>query len=358
MAKDIFTVLAKYNKEVGSSVSNKVGIPSPAPGLKDDKGNDIIFVDYATAYATTKQVFAAQQAEFKKDLTTKVGHPDPSSTKGETLGYFNAFEGLPPELPTNLAQIQCNRHANTPNSASIIGWYSPTAEPKDRYIVTQCRFGTSSKWGTIKSKYYYEAVKSSGGNTPVNMMGVPMASDYLNKNSGYGEETTKEKITRPSTLKLIVPISSSYGAEENTFAFSVSPPFRRTSQTGVYVPFIPEDGANKGYTYFSKKAAYVTLKPNQILLELTNPYDDRSSTEDFVRYTDTKGFSYIWKHRIEDAYASKNHYMRCVSADCSVTDQNHRLSFKDGPQSIWFLQKHNPHMERYYDYTIGGVNIE
>ena len=351
MAKDIFTVLAKYRKEVGVSVANRVGFPAAAEGLT--KKYKIEFDTYDTAYTETKKTFDAQQTEFMNDLTAKVGH---NAADGKTrMGYFDAFEGLPSGLTTNLAKVQCNQ-VNEPKAPNIIGWFSPTADKKDKYIVTQCRVGTSFKWPYIKSKYYYADVETKGGNEPVNMMGVPMASSYLNKNSGYGEETTKENLS--DHLYMVIPISSAWGAEPNTFNVSVNPPFRKMSDTNVYIPFIPTYANSKGYTYFSKNASYIKLKPNRILLDFTNPREGAGAeTEDFVRYTDKDGFSYIWKHRIVDAYASRNHYMRCVTADCSVTDNNHRLSFKDGPQSIWFLQKHEPYMG-YYNYRIDGKNID
>jgi hypothetical protein len=346
MAKDIFSVLAKYQKEVGASVFNKVGFPKPATDLANKYSID--FDSYDTAYAQTKKTFDSQQTEFLADAKANVGHGG--------KGYFEAFEGLPPELLTNLAKVQCNQ-IKSPDTPSIVGWFAPSADKNQNYIVTLCRIGTSTASPNIKSKYYYAGVESRGGNTPVNMMGVPMASAYLNKNSGYGEETTKENIDNVTPFYMVIPISTPNGSEPNTFNISVNPPFRQESITNVYKPYIPLGPECKGYTNYSAKAKYITLKPQRILLQFSKPSVE-SETEDFVRYTDKDGFSYIWKHRITNAYASRNHYMRCVSADCSVTDNNHRLSFKDGPQSIWFLQKHNPFKGYYYNYTIDGKNIE
>ena len=349
MAKDIFTVLAKYNKE-NEAVYNEVRFPEVAPDLARDHG--IKFNSYDTAYEVTKKTFDAQQAEFKKDLTTKVGHPVPGSTTGETLGYFNAFEGLPPELLTGLTKVQCNQ-VNSPNSPNIIGWFSPTGVDNDRYIVTQCRLRNRLNMPSIKSKYYYEAVKSSGGNTPINMMGVPMASDYLNEYSGYGKETFGESISNAKLL-MLVPRSGDWGAEPNTFNFSVSPPFRRATAPNVYEPFLPL-GSESNQTIKEQQNNYAG---NLNLIRFQRTVGNIGArNEDFVRYTNAAGFSYIWKMiTIKEAKVSKDTVaMRCVSADCSVTDHDQRLSFKDGPQSIWFLQPYKNTSDM-YNFRIDGKN--
>ncbi len=166
MAKDIFTVLAKYYKELDSVVYNAVGLPVVMGDLLDEKENKILFKSYDTAYTTTMKVFDAQQVAFMKDLTTKVGH--------NNKGYFEAFEGLPTQLLSHMTTVNCAQ-PNNPSLPAITGWYAPDGNTSNRYIETKCELIGYDDPGTgvslpsrIKSVYLYENRKT----TPANTLGV------------------------------------------------------------------------------------------------------------------------------------------------------------------------------------------
>lgn len=330
MFKDIYNVLEKYNKapDTMGMPYNKFGYPSGVKSYGAAGLNDI------------KTMFVNQQAALIDKFKSNIGK--------DKVGLFNAFDGLDEGLRQNLSKVMCNQlDKGRSASPNIIGWYTPTVNVNDNYIVTSCRV-MDGVGAQIVSKYYYQSVVNKGGYTPVNMMGVPIASGYLDS-GGYSAETTEEKPTYSGGFYSVMPMSDVHFANPESFAISVNK-FRRHYKSGVVQPYLPSHNDSEGYTNW--QPSQITLKPGRILVQLSTP--EGTSSENFIRYTDKNNFSYIWKHRVKDNYNSKSHYMRCLSGGCAVTDNNHRLSFKDGPQSIWFFKFYkSPY---YYVYEIDGMD--
>jgi hypothetical protein len=346
MAQDIFKVLATYqaSSDGGPAVYNTIGYPQTNQEIVSSAPSTA-FESYSTAYKTSINLFNTLQSEFLRNTKSKLG--------GE--GYFKTYAGLPPELLTNLTKIQCSQ-PNRSDAPNIIGWYSPSAQPSENYIVTECQIGGRSSH-YVRSKYYYESVANNGGYTPVNMMGVPIASGFLN-GGGYGDETRKESLgyTNGDRTTIRLPVSSTpYDADQNTFAISVSP-LRKTPTQNVVQPFVPECGPqSQGQTCYGVGSGIgVVLKSTQKALNFAAPQEQNSNN--FVRYTDDKGESYVWKHRIHDGYTSRDHYMQCLSGGCKITGNGHRLSFDNGPQDVWFRKQ--PPSRAYLVYEINGKDIE
>lgn len=168
IVKDVYAVLNAYKEKA----QNTYQLPTE---LKS----------YASAYADIKDAFSRQQTVMVNDYKNKIGEP----------GYFNAFEGLNAELINSLVSRQCNQSGSgRSNGPAIIGWYQPDTNPKNNYIVTDCKMGSSPD--RIVARYYYNDQGSVNANDVANVLGVPVAYHYVSSDLDLYD--SEESVTRES----------------------------------------------------------------------------------------------------------------------------------------------------------------
>ena len=174
MAKDIFTVLAKYAVKEGATVNNTVSVPvvnstfmtsAKRRGLiTDDK--ELKYSDYSKAFALTKKLFELEEKIYNHELVIAVGHDH----------LFKAYAGLPEGLTDNIKKVCPNIDKDGP---SIVGWYTPTDKANNHFITTRCTSGGALAFHKDRveerplAKYYY-----SQGTNVRNVMGVLIKDDY------------------------------------------------------------------------------------------------------------------------------------------------------------------------------------
>ena len=123
---------------------------------------------YESAYMQVIRAFSDQQAEMVRDYKSQIG----------VTGYFNAFQGLNEDLVNSLARRQCMQDgSDRRNSPAIVGWYAPSTYKREDYIETYCKVGNRSD--RLKARYYYGDQGSVDANNVANVLGVPVAYEYI-----------------------------------------------------------------------------------------------------------------------------------------------------------------------------------
>ncbi|MGI9142963.1 MAG: hypothetical protein ACR2IJ_07210, partial [Fluviibacter sp.] len=321
MLKDVYDTLAAYPLEAD-------GIPKPA-GV----------TQWSTAYATVKQQFDGQ-------MNLLIGKFMGPAT-GAHKGFYIPLQGLPDQLKNRLVEVNCALGGAKGETAvpNITGWFGGP-NGNDAYIVTHCRLGADATGHQFTSRYYFGSVAAQGGLTPVNMMGVPIASGMLNQGSLYGSWTTNESA---SSLGLVIPVSLSGASSANTFALSVAASFIQP-KSNIYVPSYSTSSCEfRKFPWSALPAGYDLIRASG------NGGCADGSNEDFFRYTNNSGYSYVFKFKTAlPNDAIELFYMGCLSAGCSVVNNNHRLSFEDGPKNIWFFK---PFKEGTYGFEVDNENL-
>jgi len=187
IAKDVYAVLNTYKEQA----QRVYLLPSE-------------IASYADAYTNIRNEFNKQQTLMVNDYKSKIGG----------IGYFNAFAGLNKDLITSLVSRECMQDGkDRANGPAIIGWYQPNTNSKNNYIVTNCKVGSSSN--RIVARYYYNDQGSVNTNDVANVLGVPVAYDYVSSGSPlYNSDAniSKENIDGWGTYEIEAPSLLEVGA--------------------------------------------------------------------------------------------------------------------------------------------------
>jgi hypothetical protein len=156
--QDIYTTLRTYQTQAQNTYLLPNGLNS-----------------YASAQADAVQNFSTQQSNMIDRYKSAVG----------SIGFFDAFAGLNTSLMTALTTRQCNQSGtDRSNFPQIIGWYAPTLNSTQNYIETECKIGNISQ--RVKARYYPGLQGDRvDANDVANVLGVPVASFYVNSNSSF-----------------------------------------------------------------------------------------------------------------------------------------------------------------------------
>lgn len=201
MLTDIYNVLAKYNsnsKFGPNKVYNKIGTPTG------------IVTDYSKATTEIKNFYNIELGALVKKFQTDVGH--------DQKGVFNLYEGLDAHLQSNLVAKDCISFvAERKRFPAITGWYSPTHDTKDNYIVTECKMVShGSTIGSIKARYFYENQGNGvDQNNVANVLGVPVAMHYVNSLKAANNMRDVQNKLDTGTLVIEAPNINAFNNETN-----------------------------------------------------------------------------------------------------------------------------------------------
>ena len=187
MLTDIYKVLAKFNNKDGSNkVYNKIGMPAG------------IVSDYNQAATQIKTFYNNELNDLVKKFQADVGH--------DKKGFFNLYKELNAKLQASLVARDCNgRVGDRKKFPAISGWYLPTSDENDNYIVTECMMITipeslankPSGWPTsslVKARYFYGNQGNGVDQNDVgNVLGVPVAMHYVTSHHFYSQKKGAEK---------------------------------------------------------------------------------------------------------------------------------------------------------------------
>lgn len=155
IVKDVYAVLNTYKEEAQKTYL----LPSEIQS-------------YATAYSDIRSAFNNQQAKMINNHKSIIGG----------IGFFNAFDGLDSQLVSSLVTRQCSQSGkDRTNSPAITGWFAPSTQSSDSYIVTNCQIGNKSQ--RITARYFYNDQGSINANDVANVLGVPVAYHYVRTGS-------------------------------------------------------------------------------------------------------------------------------------------------------------------------------
>jgi hypothetical protein len=294
--KDVYATLNAYKEQAKNSYLLPNGLTS-----------------FATAYAEVKESFAKQQSDMVRDYKAKIG----------TTGYFNAFEGLNSSLISSLVNRECMQSGrDRGDGPAIVGWFAPSTIGKENYIETVCKVGSNSQ--RIKARYYYNDQGSVvNANDVANVLGVPVAYDYVkndwplyNSNANIGSE----RFTYLSQIHIEAEGMFSYGEGTNSII----------NQGSVEMKKIYSSPATYDYPLSAvRNSIYVTF-----------PSKDQSAGK--IYYHVAKFSFREQRHSVPlvEVYS----YLACVAAPCRVdpnTDQ--WLIFADDNETLdlWKLSNGN-----------------
>lgn len=276
--KDIMETLDAYEAKEGNYVRSVSAIPGG--GAYSSRS------DYFT-----KDLKPILLANLQKSKTVFTATPD---------GYYIAADGLPDELLANLKKINCN----------LEGWVKDGANSN---IITRCRNGSEY----IKSKFYYDNLYNP--NDVINVMGVVTTRTWGDATAGVAERFV-------DNLGFYVPDSMpAYTAAGSWVGLDVVSPNQGNAL------FVKGSSAAAGYSYYTINANNLRNSSSQsqsVVYRYTDPVDEDP-------------LSYVWAVNLRyDLYDYVGHQikgsMHCMMGGCTTTTSNFRLSFKNGPQHVWF----------------------
>lgn len=305
MLTDIYKVLAKFNNDpkVGpNKVYNKIGYPSG------------IVSDYNQATPQIRTFYNNELGDLVKKMQADVGH--------DQKGFFNLYKELNTKLKDSLVARNCNGYGGRKNFPAISGWYLPTFDNKDNYIVTECRMITfpERRDGPVKARYFYGNQGSNiDQNDVANVLGVPVAMHYVTSLQPYNKMWDQESI---SSGVFEAPYLVAFNNEKNAGQQSGLLPKgvvpNKQTQLGDYVlTRVPDQS---GYYRVTRPAS----NPGSVAMGHT-----------WLSFKDKQEFRYVTL--FETFSGGFGGRLTCVTSDCHGPVTDEWLTFKRPGESNFIV---------------------
>lgn len=306
--KDIYKTINKYEMEYAA----KHGQPAATIKFKNNFSLPSGVTSFAKADEEISTVFKKSQATILSGYKDTTKSPD---------GLFNAFAGLPTQLMKNLVERGCAQDgAGRENAPAIIGWYSPTTQDAQDYVVTTCKANTTGN-ERLMARYFYKAQGADvDANDVANVMGVPVAAKYVtgdywmfnNSSSSYTHyQYAKDPFTmKPSNDIKFVSVNSMDGGSNE-------------SRKSIWVqPGQGSGNVRNGQLRLEDKSLRASMRNGVLTVYNYN----------WLVFRDSNNFNYAIYMVLGGRYGEDTgySYMYCMTQDCSVTN-NYNLRFKHGP---------------------------
>lgn len=263
-----------------------------------------VVTTYARGYKEIKDSFEEKQTKIIADTRAQVG------IGGTKTGTFNLYAGLNDDLKSNLVARECAQMgADRKQLPNITGWYAPNASESENYIQTECQQvnANDNSKHPVKARYYYLDQDDANPNDVANVLGVPIAMDFV-RNDRVIERRT-------GTLPLInFPIA--LFKAPFLVAFSNDP---EAGKTDGVVP--AKDIKNLEFVLHN-------YPEDPRFMKAETPLDPKSG-KTWVDFTDKSGFNHVARLIIRRIPLGKVD-IACVSGDCSLSYTQQALNFKDG----------------------------
>lgn len=296
IAKDVYEVADAFSGEV----ANQYGFSGSG----------------ASAYAELKQKFESQLLSAKSSYQTYI-----TNSNVNEKGYYNVYDGLTSTLFRNMEEVACwDNKLDVP----AIGKWIREDNGNTEYLETNCRVGNSQN-PSVVSRYFRKINGSSVGNDDVgNVMGVLVERRYITGPDYWyvGNRYTRGRDFRSSLYfkETMMP------AYNNHFAINNS----SDRDSNAVVP-----NTSKGYGPNLRKIKSQAEEWELGVSEWQFYEQDSGWSYNWTRYTDKKGYSYVF-YIANKGGSSSYTGMYCVTGDCSI-DSETGISFKKGPQGLVFL---------------------
>lgn len=267
-------------------------------------------------YAKLKAKFDAQLTMAKSQYEAVVRNSD-STQKG----YFNTFDGLSNTLLDNMKEVACWNYAN---DSAAIGQWMKEDNANTEYYVTNCHVGSRQTPTTVRARYFRKIDGKSVGNDDVgNVMGVLVERRYITGDDYWYVGTRKtEELTLRQGTPLFMKVSD-IPAYSNYFAIN------NTSQRSSNV-VVPNTRSTVGpnLRFFKSQSDNWEKGVSEWLLN----EDGSDWSYNWMRYTDLKGYSYVF-YLANKAGSGSYTGLYCVTGDCTISDRIN-VSYKHGPQGM------------------------
>lgn len=293
-AQQIALRLAKDTYELASAYKGD-GNGLTELGLRND-------IDPAKEYSGLEASYRTQMDALINAYKAVAHEATEGENKGLPGGYYNVYQGLADTLLSNMKAVSCfDPKTDRP---AIHGWSRSATE---EFLLTHCSEGSLY----VQARYFLKAGGKvvAGTNDPANIMGVPIPAN----NRRPGDSYTPYR----SALVWVIAQKGSFIPRPNTFLVNNE---NRQAEGSKVVPPSLSYGPAKAMQLWQTNVSGDKVGLSATPVDLFTIWDPNKSGDyvyNWVRFTDSDSFSYVFYIADGGGRDMVWIYFYCVTDDCT-----------------------------------------